>query len=154
MAGGKEAVASGQKLEKDFQNFMSDVGFKVLKYKEYDPVKNHEVLIRNVPYTTIYGMKGTSEYCLRSKRYGINCRIECKEQNVGGSVDEKLPYLLANCLESFPEKNIIIIHRGNGFKKGAIPWLKRKAQENSSIKNILILNWVEFKIHMNKILKP
>jgi hypothetical protein len=31
--------------------------------------------------------------------------IECKWQQVSGSVDEKLPYLYLNCIEAMPEKN-------------------------------------------------
>jgi len=57
--------------------------------------------------------KGTlnTEFLLKSKEYNFNVRIECKWQQVSGSVDGKLPYLYLNSIEAMPESNIIIIIR-------------------------------------------
>lgn len=64
------------------------------------------------------------------------------------SVDEKLPYLYLNCVESMLENHIIIIIDGGGYKEGALKWIKESARtrkyQNSNMKNIQIMNIVEF----------
>lgn len=60
----------------------------------------------------------------KSERYGFDIRIECKWQQSAGSVDEKLPYLYLNTIEAMPEKHIVIIIDGDGFKEGAKKWLR------------------------------
>jgi hypothetical protein len=78
----------------------------------------------NVPFTTIYNHDGNTEFLLISERYNTCARIECKWQQVSGSVDEKLPYLYLNAIEAMPENTIIILIDGQGWKHGAIQWLK------------------------------
>lgn len=51
--------------------------------------------------------------------------IESKWQDVGGSADEKLPYLVENILFCYPCPTIIVID-GGGFREGAIVWLRTK----------------------------
>lgn len=147
MAGLITAVENGRSLEEDFVSLLVSFGFRYMKYRDFQKLydKNGRFVLADVPYTTIYGMNGRSEYLIHYISDGLKHRVECKEQNVAGSVDEKLPYLMANCLEAFPEKNIIVIHRGSGFKTGAIPWLKKKAKENSHIKNIQVFDLPEFR---------
>jgi hypothetical protein len=49
-----------------------------------------------------------------SKAHGVHVRIECKWQQSAGSVDEKLPYLYLNAIESMPEDHVIIVYGGGG----------------------------------------
>jgi hypothetical protein len=113
-----------------------------------------EILLKNVPYETIYGHKGNTEFLLKSKEYNREIRIECKWQQSPGSVDEKFPYLYLNCIESMPEDDIIVIVDGNGYKEGALNWLKSaistKKYQIGLDKNITILNLSEFIIWANK----
>lgn len=51
--------------------------------------------------------------------------IESKWQDVGGSADEKLPYLVANIIERYPCPTIVVID-GGGFRAGALAWLRTK----------------------------
>jgi len=51
--------------------------------------------------------------------------IECKWQDVGGSADEKLPYLVANIRERFPMPAIVIVD-GHGMRAQAVEWLRRQ----------------------------
>lgn len=51
--------------------------------------------------------------------------IESKRQDASGSVDEKLPYLVANIRECYPCSTIIVLC-GGGFRTGAEQWLKRQ----------------------------
>lgn len=97
-------------------------------------------------FITVYGHSGNTEFLLKSKKYNLEIRIECKWQQSSGSVDEKLPYLYLNCIEAMPEKDIIILIDGDGFKEGAIRWLRnavKKKLYTSSLnveKNILVMD--------------
>ncbi len=51
--------------------------------------------------------------------------VECKWQDVGGSVDEKFPYLVANIKECYPYPTIIVLC-GSGYRKEAERWLRRQ----------------------------
>lgn len=109
-----------------------------------------ELLLKHVPYNTIYGENGYMEFLLLSNRQKLKIRIECKWQGSLGSVDEKLPYLYLNLVERIPENEIIVIIEGKGMKKGAIPWLKhvigekRYVYQTNHAKQIRIMNWDEF----------
>lgn len=127
MAKGKVANITGNQLEIAVQTVLLNKGFEIEKYSSW--VKNpsgfgDELLLKNVPFTTIYGHRGTTEFLLLSKKYGLKIRIECKWQQQAGSVDEKLPYLYLNAIEAMPEKSIMILIDGDGFKTGAKIWLK------------------------------
>jgi hypothetical protein len=56
--------------------------------------------------------------------------IESKWQDVNGSADEKLPYLVANISECYPCPTIIVID-GGGFREGAIVWVRTKIDRRS-----------------------
>ena len=100
--------------------------FEIVQYRDWkkSPEKyGSELLLLRAPYETIYKHKGVTEFLLKSKKYNKDIRIECKWQQVSGSVDEKLPYLYLNIIEC-PEKEAIVIIDGDGWKKGAIQWLR------------------------------
>jgi hypothetical protein len=77
-------------------------------------------------------------------------RIECKWQQVAGSVDEKLPYLYLNSIEAMPEKMIMILIEGAGWKAGSLKWLKdavknkKYTTKENNDKTILVFNLTEF----------
>lgn len=129
---GTLANDSGNILEQTVKTIFSAKGFTKALYREWNrnPQKyGDELLLMNVPFTTIYQHGGNTEFRLISKRYNMDIRIECKWQQVAGSVDEKLPYLYLNCIEAMPENHIIIIIDGDGWKKGAITWLKNAVKQ-------------------------
>ena len=124
-----------------------------LKYPEY--IKNpdthgNELLLRNVPFTTLYNGRGFTEFLLLSEKHDLKIRIECKWQQKTGSVDEKLAYVYLSCIEAIPENNIIILIDGAGFREGAIQWLKDVAGQRKYIpddrpnKHVKIMNSTEF----------
>jgi len=159
MAGTSLANDSGNVLEQTVKSVFSTKGFTKVLYRDWS--KNSEkygkeVLLLNVPFTTIYEHKGTTEFRLISEKYGMDIRIECKWQQVSGSVDEKLPYLYLNCIEAMPEKNIIIVIDGGGWRKGAIKWLREAVQKRKYIneidpsKDIKVFSLAEFITWANK----
>ena len=124
---GSSANKQGKVLESTILPCLQRHGFQIERYSTWTKkpeVYGDEVVLTNVPYQTIYGHRGFTEFLLISKSKGLKVRIECKWQQSGGSVDEKLPYLYLNCIHGMPESNIIIVLGGSGMKKGAIQWLR------------------------------
>lgn len=82
---------------------------------------------------------GNSIYChpLRADFYlpREELIIECKWQEVGGSADEKLPYLVENIRHCYPYPTILVLG-GKGWKPGAIEWVKQQV-DNTSLVNVL-----------------
>lgn len=153
MEKGTKGNITGNQLEKAVQTVLSGKGFDIQMYRHWNknPQKfGNELLLKNVPFETIYNHKGNTEFLLLSKKYNLKIRIECKWQQVAGSVDEKLPYLYLNTIEAMPEKDIIILIDGDGWKKGAKTWLKSAVEkrkyttEKNNNKNIMIFSLAEF----------
>ncbi|MBP9016445.1 MAG: hypothetical protein KBG17_01710 [Paludibacteraceae bacterium] len=115
-----------------------------------------ELLLENVPFTTVYNHNGNTEFLLISEKFNLKIRIECKWQQVAGSVDEKLPYLYLNTIEAMPEDTIMILIDGNGWKTGAIKWLKDAVNqkkytiEENKHKEILVFSLADFFTWANK----
>ena len=143
------ANRSGNTLEKTVSAVLVSKGFQEVLYNHWLKKPGHysqELLLRNVPYSTIYGHKGTTEFLLKSKQYGLETRIECKWQQSAGSVDEKFPYLYLNCVLQVPEEHMLIILDGNGTKEGAVSWLKQACHNKflATPKKIEVMCLTEF----------
>ncbi|MFY7665554.1 PD-(D/E)XK nuclease superfamily protein [Flavobacterium sp.] len=132
MAQGKNANTSGNQLETAVIAVLTKKGFELENYRVWESKKEQygdELLLKNVPFETIYGHRGNTEFLLVSSKYNLRIRIECKWQQRSGSVDEKLPYLYLNTIETMPEKHIMILIDGDGFKAGAKTWLRKAVKE-------------------------
>jgi len=124
MKQGTKANKTGHRLEDRVEKIILD-NLNVVSRKYSKTKDRRNVLLKHVPYTNIYGStRCRSEFvlCYNDRRI----RIECKFQQSAGSVDEKLPYLFMNFTQSIPETEAIIVIEGNGFKKGAKEWLRKK----------------------------
>ncbi len=153
------ANKSGSVLEGIVIGALTAHGFKVIANKDLAKLPasdQEELLIKNVPYTTLYGSKGKTEFLLKSKKYDWQVRIECKWQQSAGSVDEKLPHLYLSAVNAMPEDNVIILIDGDGFRAGAIAWLRDAVKnrlyipEEKKKKNIMVMNATEFMTWVNK----
>ena len=67
-------------------------------------------------------------------------------------MDEKFPYLYLNCIQAMPEREIILLIDGNGYKPGALSWLKQ-AVSSQDAKLIHVFNLVEFLVWANRRLR-
>lgn len=159
---GGTANHQGRILERTVVPTFEAHGFEVVAYSAWSKKPANygtELLLKHVPYTTIYNQKGYTEFLIKSERFALNIRIECKWQQSSGSVDEKLPYLYLNCIETMPETDIIIIAGGGGMKPGAIPWLKEAVDQKKYVrlgmpdKNIQVFSIDEFIGWANKTLR-
>lgn len=130
MQSGRRANRSGRVLENMVESVFRTHGYETASYAEWQRQPDEfgtRLLLKNVPYTTIYGHMGRSEFVvLLSGKPQI--RIECKWQQSSGSVDEKFPYLYLNAVEAMPEPTVLIIVDGGGAKPSAIEWLRRAAE--------------------------
>lgn len=156
------ANASGNILEQTIKTVFQNKGFQITTYREW---KKHpekygaDLLLTNVPYTTIYNHPGHTEFLAKSEKYKFEIRIECKWQQSAGSVDEKLPYLYLNCIESMPEGYIVIVIDGEGFKKGSKIWLREAVRQKKYTttanrdKTIEVFSLAEFITWANKLLR-
>ena len=154
--GGSRANTSGNTLEASISAVIQSKGFEVVNYKLWKSNKDQygkELLLCNVPYETIYGHNGKTEFVLISEIDELEIRIECKWQQSAGSVDEKYPYLYMNCMQ-MPEENIFIIVDGGGAKDGAVEWLRSAPTNIPCDKSITVFNLVEFLTWTNKTLSP
>ena len=159
MKQGGLANSSGNTLETTVIGTLLSKGFTLVNYREWQKHPERygdELLLRNVPYTTIYDHPGNTEFLIKSAQYQMEVRLECKWQQSSGSVDEKFPYLYLNCIERMPEKQIIIIVDGGGAKSGAVTWLKRVSQMKHYLsaaatdKVIAVMSLTEFLIWANR----
>ncbi len=159
MEQGTKSNITGNQLEVAVKTVLTGKGFELINYRIWEKNKEkygEELLLENVPFTTIYKHKGNTEFLLISKKYNLRIRIECKWQQVKGSVDEKLPYLYLNTIEAMPETSIMILIDGKGWKEGAIKWLKDSVKqkkyttEQNKNKEILVFNLTEFFTWANK----
>lgn len=124
---GKKTNITGTQLEKTVQTVLYGKGFEICTYRQWEARSSQfgqEVLLKNAPFTSIYGHRARTEFLLISNKYNLRMRIECKWQQFGGSVDEKLPYLYLNMIEAMPEREVMVIIDGDGFKPGAKQWLR------------------------------
>ena len=159
---GSHANKTGNVLEHTVIGTLSAHGFEMVMHREYTKSPENygkELLLKNVPYTTLYGGKGYTEFLLSSKRFNLNIRIECKWQQGSGSVDEKLPYTYLSCVEAVGEDNVIILIDGPGFRHGAINWLKNAACNRKYIpadnknKTVRVMSISEFLVWTNQSFK-
>ncbi len=160
--GGAIANRQGNILEQQVRQAFVSHGFREVSFAEYRNLISLErlplgvpfpdLLVRRVPYLSIYGHRGVTEFLAYSESRGLNIRIECKWQQSQGSVDEKFPYLYLNCIHAMPESEIILLIDGNGYKPGALNWLKQAAA-SQPVKQIHVFNLVEFLIWTNQRLR-
>ena len=77
---GSKANKQGKNLENMIEFLFKGKQFQIVDYKEWHefPEKyGSEVLIKKVPYTTIYQQRGKTEFLARSTKHNLNVRIEC-----------------------------------------------------------------------------
>jgi hypothetical protein len=102
---------------------------------------NPRIVVKNVPYRSLYGCQSRSEFLITDESRKV--RVECRWQEVSGSVDEKFIGLLRNAIECMPESEVLIFHGGGGARIAAINWVKREASRCGS-KKIHIVSTDEF----------
>lgn len=136
---GAQANLNGRVFEKMLILIFEANKFKIFPESEVNKKPNllkglTRCVLKNVSYITIYGERGKTEFVIIDN--SLKVRVEAKYQVSQGSVDEKYPYMLLNGIYQYPEKEIIFIVDGGGYKHGARKWLKKYIENN----------WLDYKI--------
>lgn len=156
MTQGFESNHGGLWLEGIVEREFAARGFLVRDHcddQDNSDLFNPNRLVRNVPYESIYGCKARSEFVVISDVLKRQVRIECRKQDVSGSVDEKFPYLLSNAREAMPENEIMLLLGGDGARRQAVEWLKRSAQAVAH-KSIYVVTLNEFPKWVRDFVQP
>ncbi|MBC8427516.1 MAG: hypothetical protein H8D97_01355 [Proteobacteria bacterium] len=139
-------------LEYDVCNlFKNTYNFSIEKHSIF---KNNEsqyndVIVKNVPYKSIYENNGRTEFSLKSTTYPTlnNTRIECKFQEKSGSTQDKISYFTDNALfDRFPEKNLLLVLGGDKLEKITDICRKLHCKRISNIdKTLLIVKYTDLR---------
>jgi len=156
--GHRKANKAGKWLENEVENTINNCGLPSLFYKQIGTRFGKKVmtkypygfLLKNVPYTNMFGSTSRGEFVLQLSSLGP-IRIECRNQTVRGSVDEKLPYLIGNC-SCFEEKNVVLVIEGNGAREAAKRFVKNAARAIPH-KNVKVLTLNQFKAWAKRTIK-
>lgn len=77
-----------------------------------------------LPIRSIFGKQIRVDVLIEPcDRFPNGLIIESKWQDVTGSAEEKLPYLVMNIKTRYPFPSIVVID-GHGFTSGALEWLR------------------------------
>lgn len=143
MTQGGKAVSSGNVLETTIEGTLSGHGYKsvgcnipkkqrlgfLLSCNNVQKRYARQVYIGQGIYgTDIY----VDFYIIGSSSIKSGLIIECKWQQTGGSVDEKLPYLNLNIQYCYPVPAIVLID-GGGMKPKAVTWLSTQTTLNQNL---------------------
>lgn len=141
--GEKKANKTGRVLEDTIARTLDSKGYEAVHWKKFEASKYLEQPIYSTQYqcgTCIYGKIKRVDFVLYHPQKHKNCLIiECKWQQIRGSVDEKYPYLVINIQKRYPYKSIILLD-GEGYSSKAGKWLKKQKGNNL----IDVLNIAEF----------
>ena len=138
---------SGQLLEAGIAGILARKGFTILRHGDWNEAEMHrkpqpKFLVTDVPYKSIYGHKARMEFLMIDGARQI--LIEAKRQGSSGSTDEKLPYVYLNALANLPERAMILVMSGKGWKGGAVKWIRGKAEETDGFYVITVDEFIEW----------
>lgn len=144
---GKKANNNGANLENSVEDYLVRKGYSQFTGKKGDAENDRNILADKTFIKqfnvgeTIYGSTRKVDFFIKNRNlFEHDLVIECKWQQVAGSVDEKFPFLLHNINKS--KIPTIIILDGDGYKPEAKNWLleQRKRPENQALLNVWSMN--------------
>ncbi|OQX29445.1 MAG: hypothetical protein B0D92_03755 [Spirochaeta sp. LUC14_002_19_P3] len=144
--GGAKAHKAGQAQEQEIADILESLGYKLVPQNQFIALKYNEQPMYSRQFHIGKGIYDTDIKCdfilYHPGKYPECLIIESKNQNSAGSVDEKLPYLVHNINDRYTHKAIVIVD-GEGFKKGAVSWIRLQASPNTNM--IAVYNMKEFR---------
>ena len=102
--GGAIANRQGNILEQQVRQAFASHGFREVAFAEYEKLASGstlpgvpvpDLLVRRVPYQSIYGHRGVTEFLAVSASRGLAIRIECKCAIGSNKSESKMPSILA-----------------------------------------------------------
>lgn len=114
---GKLANDSGIIGECVISDFFESKKIKIMSYSQWNKTGCVNVLVSQFPFTNIYGRGARIDFAYINKD-GKVFGIEAKRQNVPGSVDEKIPFVMFNSTLDVFEKLYCVVS-GNHWNDNA-----------------------------------
>lgn len=137
-SGGRQANKTGNTLERFVERILQDNGYREFwDYKEQifenrKTVGGKQYAKEVVIGSSIYDTKVRCDFLILNKnKFPDGLVVECKWQQVSGSVDVKYPYNVFNILK-IGVPTIILID-GKGAGKKAVDWLKGQAGKDRAL---------------------
>ncbi len=146
---GGKANMTGNRLEQTIESLLRNCGYEKYRNKQElglmaeaeKPVYCTQVKIGS----NIYDTALKCDFLLfHPQKWPKGLVIEAKWQQVGGSVDEKYPFLVLSIRKSIFET--ILLLDGGGYRPGAEKWLRRQTDS----KLLQVFNLSEFIIWVNQ----
>lgn len=136
------ANKSGVKLETRLTTFLNDNDIPVFDYKDLKTKSSCE--LDNLPYygitqykhLDIFNANARIDILLVNNTSGKKFYIECKNQAVGGSVDQKFPYYIHNITNNKYDGELVFLLNTRGIRSNVMNWLV----DNSDVYNYYILS--------------
>jgi len=150
ISGGARANLTGNALEKYVEHCLLSGGYIFVSRKVFKSVigEGRPVYTKQFPAgTSIYNTPISADFAVYHPQKCPGCLIiEVKWQQVGGSVDEKYPYLVLNIQRRYPYHTILLLD-GGGYKKGAEQWIRDQAGSGNLA---YVFNMSQFQTWANK----
>jgi hypothetical protein len=149
ISGGTQANYTGNALEQYVEHRLVAARYTRVRPQQFEPAIYNEQPIYTRRFhagKSIYGTPIYADFAIYHPQRWPDCLIiEAKWQQVGGSVDEKYPYLVLNIQNCYCYPTILLLD-GKGYKRGAEQWMRGQAGN----KNLLhVFNMVEFQTWAN-----
>jgi hypothetical protein len=149
---GSKASKTGNVLENFVENALQTNGYtefwdyKKVAFANRRAIGGKQYVKQLLAGLTIYDTPRKCDFFIVNRElFPDDLIVECKWQQVGGSVDEKYPFLLFNILKTgIPT---IILLDGGGYKPAAMRWLKDQVHEKGAL--IGVWNMTEFQTKVN-----
>ena len=136
--GGSLANKHGKNMESLIKNQLNESGYNRVTSKKVN-ISDSDRLIYTTQFKiakSIYGHDIKCDFLLyHPQKWSNYLALECKWQQSPGSVDEKFPYLVLNLVYQYPCPSIIIVD-GDGYKEGAIEWLKNQVSKHEKLLHV------------------
>ncbi len=127
---GGKANLTGKSFERFIEAQLLECGYQFVDKKDFvDSMRGQPIYSREVNIgRTIYDTALKCDFLVyHPQKWPRGLVIEAKWQQVGGSVDEKYPYLVLNIKQS-PHKTILLLD-GGGYRAGAEKWVRLQIDE-------------------------
>lgn len=135
---GKKANTTGNRLEKFVQEALRERGYAEFWNHKAQAFANRKSIggkqyLRQLPVgETIYEtVRKCDFFIINRDKFPNDLVIECKWQQIGGSVDEKYPFLYFNIIKTgIPT---VVLLDGGGAKPAALTWLKDQVSKTGAL---------------------
>lgn len=141
LIGGEQANATGGRLERVVRGLLDGEGYHKIQAKSLEEIVRYGQPAYTPQFRIGKGIYGTDikvDFVVyHPDKHPEPFIIECKWQQVAGSVDEKFPYLVENIM-LHPIDTVLLLD-GGGYKAGAESWIRNQVDQKRRLRKVLSL---------------